>query len=73
MLDRVRNSDICFVCKCALDASAPHAEINFRHAHLNCADIYDARDLGSIEVPERFGDDRQDYADAVCIPLQGEI
>jgi hypothetical protein len=73
VLDRVRPADICFVCKCTLDTTAPHAEINFRLAHLDCADIYDSRDLGGIELPERFGDDRQDYADAVCVPLTGEL
>lgn len=73
MLDRVRTADICFVCKCSLDTTAPHAIVNHEYAHLDCADTWDARDLGAVERIELFGDSNQDYADAVCIRLTGEL
>lgn len=70
MMTRARAADICFVCHCAVDTTAPYAMFGqTRIAHLDCADAYDARDLGSIERPEDFGDSKQDFADAVGISL----
>jgi len=68
-----RKAVICCVCRCSLDETAPHAILNSEFAHLDCADAYDARDLGASETPELFGDWKEDYADVVGIRLVGEI
>ena len=68
-----RKIAICCLCRCSLDQAAPHAIVNSEFAHLDCADAYDAHDLGALETPELLGDWQKDYADAVGIPLVGEI
>jgi len=68
-----RTAALCFVCKCSVDAHAPHAIVNHQYAHLDCADAYDSRDLGSIDLPERVGSWQQDYSDAVGVSLTREL
>jgi hypothetical protein len=67
------NAAICCVCKCSVDTSEPLAIIGSDYAHLDCADEYDSRDLGSIDLPERVGSWQEDYADAVCVSLTKEL
>jgi hypothetical protein len=64
---------ICCVCLCSLDDTAPYAILDSDFAHLDCADAYDAQDLGAVETTEFFGDWKESYADAVGIPLVGEL
>lgn len=66
-------ASVCCVCGCAVDLHAPHAILKHDYAHLDCADVYDSRDLGALEPPDRFGAGDQDYADAVGIKRSGEL
>jgi len=43
---------ICSLCRQLLDVTAPHAIVNHDYAHLDCADEFDSRDLGSIDLPD---------------------
>jgi hypothetical protein len=45
---------VCTLCRQPLDVIGPHAIVNHDYAHLACADEFDSRDLGSIEVPDDF-------------------
>lgn len=72
-MDAQVKAAICIVCKCSLDMSAPHAIVNHDYAHLDCADAHDARDLGSLDLPERYSNWKDDFADAVGIRRHGEI
>jgi hypothetical protein len=49
---QVRAAAICCICKCSVDIHAPHAIVKHDYAHLDCADAYDAQDLGSIDLIE---------------------
>lgn len=69
MLTKVTNAAICCVCKCSVDTHAPHAILHHEYAHLDCADEYDSRDLGGIDLPERVRNHQEEYADAVCVSL----
>ena len=69
----VKPAAICCLCKCSLDIHEPHAIVNFNYAHLDCADEYDSRDLGGIDLPERVGSWQEDYSDAVCVSLTREL
>jgi hypothetical protein len=67
MMDvQVRAAAICYVCKCSVDIHEPHAIIKFEYAHLDCADAYDARDLGGLDLPpyveEQWPED-EDFGD----------
>jgi len=42
---------ICVLCKCALDTSRPHAIVKHDYAHQDCAERYDARDMGGLDLP----------------------
>lgn len=46
----------CSLCHQPLDVAAPHAIVNHDYAHLPCADEYDSRDLGAIELPDDVSD-----------------
>lgn len=50
------NAAICLICGCSLDLSKKFKVINSHAVHEDCADIYDSRDLGSIDLPERISD-----------------
>jgi hypothetical protein len=54
MRDQVKTAAICVLCRCGLDLNQPHAIVKHDYAHQDCADRYDARDLGSIDYPEDF-------------------
>ncbi len=45
---------ICCLCKCSLDIHAPHAIVKHDYAHLDCADAYDAGNLGAYYNPKDF-------------------
>lgn len=44
-------ASVCCVCGCAVDLHAPHAILKHDYAHLDCADVYDSRDLGMNARP----------------------
>ncbi len=51
---QVRPAAICCLCKCSIDIHAPHAIVKHDYAHLDCADAYDARDLGAYYNSKDF-------------------
>jgi hypothetical protein len=51
---QVKTAAICVLCKCGLDTTRPHAIVHHDYAHEDCAQRYDSRDLGAIELPEDF-------------------
>lgn len=69
----VKAAAVCCLCRGFLDITAPHAIVNHDYAHLQCANEFDARAVHSMDAPERVGSWERDYADAVCIPLHGEL
>jgi hypothetical protein len=42
---------ICVVCHCSVDTHEDHAIVRHEYAHLDCADAYDSRDLGGMDLP----------------------
>jgi len=42
----------CLLCNQPIDETAPVAIIKHVYVHLACADVYDARDLGAIDLPD---------------------
>ena len=47
----VKSAAICCLCKCSVDLHEPYKIVKHDYAHVDCADAYDARDLGGMDLP----------------------
>ena len=56
----------CGLCRQPLDVTKPHAIVNHNWAHLECADEYDSRDLGSIDLPDDFAVEDWEVEQELC-------